>query len=132
MMISSQSRFRRPSQQGFTLLEVIIALTVIAIGLAAVLSTVSTSVRMATGLQERTIAHWVAMNKLTEIHVMQDWPATRKTDGSTIMAEHEWFWEMDVRETPDKSVRRVEISVRTNEEDEDSLVHLSGFVGKPG
>lgn len=132
MMTSRQSRFRRPSQQGFTLLEVIIALTVIAIGLAAVLSTVSTSVRMATGLQERTIAHWVAMNKLTEIHVMQDWPSTTKTNGSTIMAEHEWFWAMDVQETPDKSVRRVEISVRTNEEDEDSLVHLSGFVGKPG
>jgi hypothetical protein len=71
------------------------------------------------------------MNKLTEIQVMQEWPAARETRGSTVMAEHEWFWEMDVENTDDETVRRVEISVRTNEHDDNPLVSITGFVGRP-
>lgn len=116
--------------KGFTLIEVIVALTIIAVGLAAVISAASATVYNATGLQERTFAHWVAMNKLTELQVMKEFPAPRKTTGSTLMAEHEWFWTMDVIETQDKTVRKVEIAVRTNENDENSLVSLTGFVGQ--
>jgi general secretion pathway protein I len=124
------SPMRANRGKGFTLIEVIVALTIIAVGLAAVISAASATVYNAAGLQERTFAHWVAMNKLTELQVMNDFPAPRKTTGSTLMAEHEWFWTMDVIETQDKTVRKVEIAVRTNENDENSLVSLTGFVGQ--
>jgi general secretion pathway protein I len=124
--------FFPPSRQnGFTLLEVMVALAVIAFSLAAAVGAVTSNTRNASGLQQRTYAHWVAMNKMAELHVAHQWPATRTTRGSTLMAQHEWFWESKVSATEDKTVRRVEISVKADEDDENSLVTLTGFVGQP-
>ena len=63
-------------QHGFTLLEVMVALAVIAFALAAAVSAVSGNTRNAAGLQQRTYAHWVAMNKMAELQISQQWPAT--------------------------------------------------------
>lgn len=118
---------------GFTLLEVLVALAVIAFSLAAAASAVSGNTNNASGLQQRTYAHWVAMNKMTELHVDKKWPSIRTTKGSSLMARHEWFWEMKVTKTPDGKdlLRRVDVTVRPNEDDESPLVTLTGFVGRP-
>ncbi len=117
-------------QRGFTLLEVIVALTVIAFALSAAVSAVSGNTRNAAGLQQRTYAHWVAMNKMSGLHVSRRWPNTRTTHGSSLMARHEWYWSMKVSRTPDKNVRRVDITVRAEEDAESPLVTLTGFVGR--
>lgn len=122
-------------RRGFTLVEVMIALTIIAVALAAIIGTVSSLVSNYSALQEKTFAHWVAMNKLTEIHAAKQWPALRKTRGSVMMAGQEWFWEMEVQKTPAKALeqrlRKVTIRVRLNEEAEYPITSLSGFVGRP-
>lgn len=118
--------------KGFTLLEVLVALAVIAFSLAAAASAVSGNARNASGLQQRTYAHWVAMNKMAELHVDKKWPSVGTSKGSALMARHEWFWAMKVSLTPDKKdlVRRVDIMVRPSEDDASPLVTLTGFVGK--
>ena len=116
--------------QGFTLLEVIVALAVIAFSLAAAASAISGNARNASGLQQRTYAHWVAMNKMTELHVNKAWPSLRTTKGSTLMARHEWFWSVKVSKTPNLQIRRVDVMVRPEEDDESPLVTLTGFVGR--
>ena len=120
-------------QKGFTLIEVIVALGIIATAMAAVMMTVSSNVRNAAGLKERTFAHWVAMNKMAELHIAnyKEWPSVKKTTGETIMAEHEWYWEQDVEETPVKKIRKVSIRVRTNEDDEYPLITLVGYLQEP-
>lgn len=122
---------RRNGCRGFTLLEVLVALAVIAFALAAAASAVSGSAHNASGLQQRTYAHWVAMNKMTELHVEKKWPAIRTTKGSTLMARHEWFWSVKVSKTPNNFIRRVDVRVRTEEDDKSPLVTLTGFVGQP-
>lgn len=118
---------------GFTLLEVLIALAVIAISLAAATTAISGSIRNASGLQQRTYAHWVAMNKMAELQLSNQWPSIRTTKGSSLMAKQEWYWSMKVTKTPDgyDLIRRVDVMVRLNEDDESPLVTLTGFVGRP-
>jgi len=61
--------------RGFTLLEVLIALAVLAIGMIAVIGTAGTSTRTAAELKEETFAHWVAMNELASLRLSANWPS---------------------------------------------------------
>ena len=60
--------------RGFTLIEVMVALTIIAISLSALLSTSGTQANSAGYLKQKTLAHWVAMNELTQLRVLQQLP----------------------------------------------------------
>lgn len=131
--VFKKSFLKNRRSQGFTLLEVVVALAVIAMALAAATTAVSTNILNASGLQQRTYAHWVAMNKLTEMQLDDQWPSIRTTKGSSLMARREWFWSMKVSKTPDPYdlIRRVDVMVRLDEDDDFPLVTLTGFVGKP-
>ena len=125
--------YKKRNIKGFTLLEVMVALAVIAMALAAATSAVSGNIRNASGLQQRTYAHWVAMNQLAEMQLSKKWPATKTTKGSSLMAKQEWYWSTKVTKTPDgfDLIRRVDVMVRLDEDDESPLVTLTGFVGQP-
>lgn len=116
---------------GFTLIEVIVALAVLAFALGAVISGMGRYADNAASLRERTFALWVAHNRLTEIDLQPVWPATGKSDGDAEMAGIEWRWFVTVSETPDPDVRRVDIRVQARRR-EDTAAELSSFVSKSG
>lgn len=128
-----EKSFPKRKCRGFTIIEVVIAFGVIAFAVAAGISAVSVNSNNASGLQQRTYAHWVAMNKMAELQLSGQWPSLRTTKGSSLMARQEWFWSMKVSKTPDgfDLIRKVDITVKLDEDDESSLVTLTGFVGKP-
>ena len=119
--------------RGFTLIEVVIAIGVISFAIAAGINAVTVNSNNASGLQQRTYAHWVAMNKMAELQIDDQWPSVGTKKGSALMAKQEWFWSMKVSKTPDgyDLIRRVDVMVRMDEDDESPLVTLTGFVGKP-
>ncbi len=118
-------------QPGFTLLEVLVALAVLAIAMAAAIKVTAENIDNIRYLRDRTLAHWVAMNVLTDIQVREEWPNLGKKEGSAMMAEREWFWSLNVSDTIDDELRRLEIQVYSNREDEESIAVLVGFIGAP-
>jgi general secretion pathway protein I len=120
----------RRVQYGFTLIEVVVALIVVSLGMLAVIETVGGTARNSSYLRDKTIAHWVAMNKLTEVRLLPNAPAVDKSSDEVEMAGRDWRWTMEVKQTPVETIRRIDISVRPSEAPEkSSMAFVSGFYG---
>lgn len=113
------------SLRGFTLIEVLVALTIAAIALMAALRA-TTAMRSSTdALRARTFAQWSAENRLSEIRVTGQFPALgeRRFDcsqGYVVLACVE-----NVKATQSPFFRQVELSVQGP--DGHRLAHLVGF-----
>ncbi len=98
---------------GFTLLEVLVALAVLAIALGALLQATSASSATQAELRARTIAGWVADNALVELRLGTTWPSPgSRLGGEETMLGARWRWDMAVQATPDPDLRRLEVTVR--------------------
>ncbi|GAA0722432.1 type II secretion system minor pseudopilin GspI [Dokdonella soli] len=114
--------------RGFTLIEVLIALAVVALALIALTRAASVQVQDFDALRERTLAGWVAANVLTETRLASPFPATGRSDGRVQFASRGWRWEREVKATPDAQIRRIDIRVFAGETHDPSAA-LSGFAG---
>ncbi|MGH8454242.1 MAG: type II secretion system minor pseudopilin GspI [Nevskiales bacterium] len=123
-----------PRQRGFTLIEVLAAVAVLALALGATITGASQYAANASYLRDKAIASWVARNKLVELHLNPSWPELGKSDGTEEMAGREWNWRMQVQKTPDAKVRRVDIYVdaprknKSKSKDSGQLIMMSGFL----
>jgi general secretion pathway protein I len=120
-------RSRLP-QSGFTLVEVLVALAVVAIALLALTRAASVQVQSFDGLRERTLAGWVGANVLSETRLTTPFPPTGKSDGRMQLAGRDWRWTRDVQATQAAEIRRIDVIVYLGESHEPSAT-LSGFAG---
>jgi general secretion pathway protein I len=104
---------------GFTLLEVLIALAIVALAVGALLGTVTSSASNVIYLKDKTLAQWVALNRLTEIRIAQVMPDKGRRTGFTEMAGQKWQWESEVIELPVKGLFRIEVHARPTGENAD-------------
>ena len=125
---------------GFTLLEVLVALVVLALSLGAVIQAASDYTVNQAYLRDKTFAEWVARNQLATVLLADEWPTIgQKKDvvefpqSSSDRPAREWRWVMQVIQTPEQDLRRLDIEVfPLNADDDDApLARLSGFIGKP-
>ncbi len=122
-------RGRQHSSRGFTLLEVMVALAVLAIALAALIKGVSENTANAAYLRDKTFAHWVGMNVVAEQRLAGDWKEQGVQRGNEEMGLHTWYWSAKLSETFDEDVRRLEVEVRGSDERDDvPLATLVAFV----
>lgn len=123
-----------PSKQaahGFTLLEVLIALAVLAIGMIAVIGTAGTSTHLAAELKDETFAHWVAMNELTSLRLAPAWPDLGTHKGEADMAGQQWRWQAVISKTSDPDLLRADIDVSNALAPAAVVSSLTGFIGQP-
>lgn len=124
--------------RGFTLIEMLAAVAVVAIALGAIIAGMARYTSNAAYLRDKTVALWVAHNRLSELALQRAWPDTGKSDGKAEMAGAEWKWEMEVQATTDPHLRRVDIRVMADKgkpgdiDQPAPLARLAAFIGDAG
>lgn len=118
-------------QSGFTLIEILVAMTIIAVGVSALVSSAAASAWRADYLREREFGRWVASNALTELQSVPAWPSVGTTNTETQLGQFQWFVRTRTQAVADDDLRRVDIEVRLDEDAENYVYTLTGFVGNP-
>lgn len=124
--------------KGFTLLEVLVALAVAAIGLGAVIKVAGGNAYNAQYLQEKTLAQWVALNRVSEIKLSNKFPAVGTEKGSAEMAGRTWYWQQETKAPPipepriQRTVREVHIDVYADEARKgSSFITVTTYISQP-
>jgi general secretion pathway protein I len=100
---------RRP--RGFTLVEVMVAMVVVALGIGALLTTISSAADTVGRLREKSFAQWIALNQIATLRLSGSKPAVGVTHGSVQFADGKWNWEQEVSDPGVDGMLRVEVRV---------------------
>lgn len=103
---------KQPSA-GFTLLEVLIALAVLAIAMSAIINIATQSINTLGQLRDQTLASWAALNKINEfLLATEPWPNQDSRQGNIELAHRTWRWEARFHKTADPNLTRLELAIR--------------------
>jgi general secretion pathway protein I len=114
---------------GFTLIEVLIALAIVAIAVTAVIKATSQNIRSTGYLQQKTIAMWIGQDVIHKAQVqlvnLSDDSGDQKD--STTMLNQTFYWQGSEQQTPNKNIYKLIVKVFPTQDDESPLVTLTGY-----
>lgn len=116
---------------GFTLIEVMVALAIAGLSLAAVAASISQMVDAGFAMRERTYASWIAQNIIAELRLANEVPQVSSTSGEIEFAALEWAWRAEISETGVEQLFRVDVEV-SHAGSDDVIRTITGFIGEPG
>lgn len=114
----------------FTLVEVMVALAIIALSLTAVAAKMGRMIDTSNSMRERTYASWIAQNKITELRLANVVPEVTATSGEVDYANTTWRWRAVISESGIENLFRVDVSI-SYENDDDVIRTVTGFIGEP-
>src|SRR5258708_2896133 len=117
--------------RGFTLVEVLVALMIIAIGLAALMATVSGTARGSGYLRDKTLAQWIALNRLTEVRLNMNKFGQNTDTGELVFAGRTWHYDTRYFDTSIATMKRVVVRVYEGNAKTkgNPLAESTGFLG---
>jgi general secretion pathway protein I len=119
--------------RGFTLIEVLVALAIVAIGMAAVLGTLTSSASTVLYMRDKTLAQWIALNHIADQRLLGQIPGLGNTEGEVEYAGQKWHWRQETVATAVKGMIRMDVRVRPadapGDDDHGWYVTLSGIMG---
>ncbi len=118
--------------RGFTLIEILVALAIVAVSLAAGMRALAQAADAASTLKARTLALWVAENNLARAQLTTPWPDVGASSGEETQAGERFVWRASIAPTPNPAFRRIDIVVAEPQEPDYALAHLTGYLGDPG
>ena len=98
--------------KGFTLIEVLIALAIVAIALAAVIKATSSDVKNTDRIKSVTIGHWVQMHAVAMLQLKLLNPSSSQTISQvTTMLNQKWYWRAQISNTPSNTIKKATITI---------------------
>jgi general secretion pathway protein I len=109
----------------------LVALAIVALGMMAVINSLERYAANAFYIEQKTLASWIATNKIAELSVAPTWPEIGDFDEDVEFAGQQWRCEIVISETDVDNLRRADVSVRLIS-DPDTVVHkVSGLLEPP-
>ncbi len=121
----------RVQSHGFTLIEVLVAMTIIAVGVSALVASAGSSAWRADYLREREFGRWVATNELTLLQTVPAWPDVGTKNTEVEMGQFLWFVSTRTQAVADPDLRRIDVEVRQDKDADSYIYRVTGFVGNP-
>ena len=134
--MNRQPRRHAGYSRGFTLIEVVVALLIVSIGLAALMITVSSTARTSGYLRDKTVAQWIALNRISEVRLNINTGApgsmgAAADTGEVNYANRTWHYDTRYFDTNVASMKRVVVRVYAGDAKTkgNALSESYGFVG---
>jgi general secretion pathway protein I len=118
--------------RGFTLIEVLVALMVVAMGLAALMIAVSSTARTSGYLRDKTLAQWMALNRLSEVRLNLTKFGQNTDTGEIYYANRTWHYDTRYFDTSIATMKRVVVRVYAGDAKTkgNPVAESTGFLGK--
>lgn len=125
------------SSRGFTLVEVLVSLIIVALGMGALLATLTSAADSTNYLRDKTFASWIALNRIAEQRLRGVMPDVGDSDGEIEYANRKWRWQQNVTNVDIPGLVRIDVSVRADlpappgasSDERPWLVTMSGIMG---
>ena len=101
--------------RGFTLVEVLVALVIVGLGMAALLGTLNSAASTAGYLQDKTLSEWVALNQVSKVRLNSQGPSKGNSEGEIDYAGRKWKWTQNVDDMPIPGILKIEVKVRPSD-----------------
>jgi general secretion pathway protein I len=130
--MSSYSVFqrRKKANQGFTLLEVMLAMAVFAIAGISLLAVSDNNYRHISHLEEKMFANWVASNQLVNATLAKNWPPKNNKKGEEELAGRKWYWQQKVIKTANNDMKAIVMEVRLDQDEALAITSLMTYIAK--
>jgi general secretion pathway protein I len=136
-------------QRGFTLIEVLVALIIVAFGMGAALKALTSAADSTGRLREKTFAAWIGLNQLATERLSTGVKTTGNQEAEIDYAGSRWHWQQTIEDMEVPGLKRITVRVRhsnqkgkieagsdksssskaSNPQDEDWLATVVGFSG---
>ena len=117
------------ARRGFTLVEVLVALAIVALGMVAAFKSLSGAADGVIQMRERTFAAWVAFNQLATERLRAGASVNGKQERDVDFAGMHWHWQQTIDDLQLPGVKRIMVRVRHADDDQAAAKRKPGASG---
>lgn len=106
-------------------------MAIISLGLIGVFTSLNQMLGATVLLRDKTLATWIATDRITEIRVAGEYPDAGVRDDLIDMAGAEWAYTIKISKIPDMDMRRLDVTVGFADDSDNIIATVIGFVPAP-